>query len=280
MLRVSSLIYLQQVWDRHPSEDNNKDASKAISTDTSTTAAIQSFPSPPQTPTVNTATDAAPLLPSPTDSGATEAQQPSSSSTEEIPPSKNKDTTTVSKANTNNDGLSSDHKNKEKENGNRMAESNGFQYPKQQEVNDETGNLKSTSTEIITNDDVVTSSPTDGDSGVGASAGRTMGSYHFYYDNDQEEETEGDNIVSMASNSSGGTTSMPPTPTSFQAHKQQQQQHHLPPPPPPPEEPAEEHKGLRRQASRLTLKRRSLTKKLKKAVSFHKLSNKRDSVVM
>lgn len=80
MLRVSSLIYLQQVWERQPTEHNNKIVTKAISTDISTTAAIQSFPSPPQTPIINTATDAAPLLSSPTQSGATNVQQPSSSS--------------------------------------------------------------------------------------------------------------------------------------------------------------------------------------------------------
>lgn len=76
MLRVSSLIYLQQVWERQPPEDNNKKATPT--TDTSTTAAIQSFPSPPQTPIINTATDAAPLLSSPTHSGATDVQQSSS----------------------------------------------------------------------------------------------------------------------------------------------------------------------------------------------------------
>lgn len=190
-----------------------------------------------------------------------------------------KDTMAVNKVNTNNDGLSSDHKIKEKKNdGMVTAGSSGSQDQKRQEAKDQGNNSKPTA-EMGTNGDVIsTSSPTEGDSGVGASAGRTMGSYHFYYDNDQEEEAEGDNIVSMASNSSGGTTSMPPTPTSLPAQKQHQ--HHLPPPPPPPEEPAEEQKGLRRQASRLTLKRRSLTKKLKKAVSFHKLGNKRDSVVM
>lgn len=192
-----------------------------------------------------------------------------------------KDTTmTLSKVNINNDGRSADHKIKERENdGIVMEGSNGSQDQTRQQAKDECNNSKPTATAMGTNDDVIsTSSPTEGDSGVGASAGRTMGSYHFYYDNDQEEEAEGDNIVSMASNSSGGTTSMPPTPTSLPAQKQHQ--HHLPPPPPPPEEPAEEQKGLRRQASRLTLKRRSLTKKLKKAVSFHKLGNKRDSVVM
>lgn len=188
-------------------------------------------------------------------------------------------TTTVSKVNTNNDGLSSDHQNKEKD-GIMVTESSGSQGQKRQDTKDATSNSRSTTGEMSKNDDVVTSSPTEGDGGVGgASAGRTIGSYHFYYDNDQEEETEGENIVSMASNSSGGTTSMPPTPTSLSAQKQQHQHHHLPPPPPP-EEPVEEYRGLRRQASRLTLKRRSLTKKLKKAVSFHKLSNKRDSVVM
>lgn len=79
MLRVSSLIYLQQVWERQPPEDNNKNVTKAApTTDTSTAAAIQSFPSPPQTPIINTATDAAPLLSSPTHSGATDVQQSSS----------------------------------------------------------------------------------------------------------------------------------------------------------------------------------------------------------
>lgn len=126
-----------------------------------------------------------------------------------------------------------------------------------------------------------TTSVSSADESAGSGAGASPAGHHTstttaavaaddnqqfsYYDDDSHKDADDDEEeeipIAVADNSSGGasSSSMPPTPSSVQ----------------PSSAPAK--RALRREASRLTLKGKNLSRKLKKAISFQR-PNKRTTV--